>query len=303
MKPATTSTRPAAPGALRTSLLALLAVLLCFGLSTTSLAAPSASGATSGGERAERGAAKDASGGGERREGRRAGMGQLIDELGLTETQRTTVSGIVEGQRDEMRALREQMREARRSEDREAFVELGEQMRALMDQTRKSIRAELTPEQLTTFDAQVEQMQTRARAMREQRGERGEGERQGRGQRRGPLADLDLTEAQEQAIGDAMRSSREAVRDLQEQLRTARESGDEEAMQALGQQLRDTMDQAAEAVRAELTPEQQTQYDANLNTAREQREQRRAERQASGGQASGGDGERRRSRGDDAPAE
>ncbi|MEM9882052.1 MAG: Spy/CpxP family protein refolding chaperone [Planctomycetota bacterium] len=294
MKPAITPPRSAATGALRTSLLALLAVLLCFGLATTSLAAPGEAKAVSAGgdERSER------------REGRRAGMRQLIDELGLTETQRTTVSGIVEGQRDEMRALREQMREARRSEDREAFVELGEQMRALMDQTRESIRAELTPEQLTTFDAQVEQMQTRARAMREQRGERGEGERQGRGQRRGPLADLDLTEAQEQAIGEAMRSSREAVRDLREQLTTARESGDEEAMQTIGQQLRDTMDQAAEAVRAELTPEQQTRYDANLEQAREQREQRRAQRGDGNEQRQArGDGERRRDRGRDTPAE
>ncbi|CAN5372085.1 hypothetical protein BH23GEM2_BH23GEM2_13310 [soil metagenome] len=126
---------------------------------------------------------------GERARG--AHMGKMAQELGLTEAQRTQVQAIHERHRAQLRQLnagvqthRQAAAEARRSGDTAAVRAHREQARAAAEQTRAQrqqihaamqaeVRAVLTPEQQTKFDAQRAQMRERMEQRRQGARERG----------------------------------------------------------------------------------------------------------------------------------
>ncbi len=120
----------------------------------------------------------------------------LFKDIDLTEDQRVEVREIMEAGRDEMeawrdehrdqiKALREQMREAHQAGDDEKAAEVREQLRTLFESRPKpedradEIREVLTPEQTEQFDQNIEaikqKMQERRDEMKE-RGPRGDGD-------------------------------------------------------------------------------------------------------------------------------
>jgi len=133
----------------------------------------------------------------------------------------------------------------------------------------------------------------RQRDSQRERGDRAErGEKSDRGERRRSgrkalFEGIDLSEEQKETIRDVMKSRKAKRDEIRAEMREARESGDQEAMKAIGQRMQALMDETHEAVRAELTAEQQTQFDDNLAKLQE----RAAERRASRGER---DGERKK---------
>ncbi|MGQ0712792.1 MAG: Spy/CpxP family protein refolding chaperone [Gemmatimonadaceae bacterium] len=130
--------------------------------------------------------------GGERaRKMRRAGMRGMFRGIELTQAQRDQMQAIHAKYRPQLETIRESMkpdltaaREARQRGDtvaaRAAFERTAatrERAKALHEQQRNEIRALLTPEQRTTFDANAQRMKERME-------KRGEGRRGGRQSRR-----------------------------------------------------------------------------------------------------------------------
>ncbi|MEM9417905.1 MAG: hypothetical protein AAGA25_02475 [Planctomycetota bacterium] len=117
------------------------------------------------------------------------------------------------------------------------------------------------------------------RAERGERRERGEkGERGKRGQRNGQevLQGLDLSEDQKESIKGILKGKQDEGRAIREEMKAARESGDQEAMKAAMQKIQDLRDEMHEAVRGELNADQQTKFDENLAKLKEKAAERKA---------------------------
>ncbi|MBB6431165.1 Spy/CpxP family protein refolding chaperone [Algisphaera agarilytica] len=116
------------------------------------------------------------------------------------------------------------------------------------------------------------------RAERGERGERGEkGERGKRGQRGGQevLKGLDLSDDQKEAIKGILKGKQEEGRAIREEMKEARESGDQEAMKAAMEKIQAMRDEMHEAVRGELNAEQQATFDENLAKLKEKAAERK----------------------------
>lgn len=139
------------------------------------------------------------------------------------------------------------------------------------------------------------------RGERGDRAERGEkGERKERGERPGRGAKLvfegiDLTDEQKESVRETMQSKKAERDEIRAAMREARESGDQEAMLAVAERMQTLMDETHEAVRAQLTAEQQEVFDANLVKLKEKAEERKAKRgegkNKAEGKKRGGDGD------------
>ncbi|TGD74686.1 periplasmic heavy metal sensor [Mangrovimicrobium sediminis] len=103
-------------------------------------------------------------------------MARMVDELDLSDEQRTTIQGLVTDAREAGKADHQRMREIHAAlkdmrtsfdEDKARALtdELGEisaRMAYRMSSTGAGVYAQLTPEQQTELDARMEQMQARA---------------------------------------------------------------------------------------------------------------------------------------------
>lgn len=126
---------------------------------------------------------------------RQAGMKGLFRGIELTQTQRDQMKVVNEKYRAQFKTLRESVqpdmkaaKEARQRGDTVAARAAVErtraghnQMQTLMQQQRSELRALLTPEQQSTFDANVQQMKERMERRADGRRERGPGQRGRRG--------------------------------------------------------------------------------------------------------------------------
>ncbi|MEO0514166.1 MAG: Spy/CpxP family protein refolding chaperone [Planctomycetota bacterium] len=128
-------------------------------------------------------------------------------------------------------------------------------------------------------DGERQRDSQREKGDRPERGEKGErGERTGRGGAKAVFEGVELTDEQQEAVREIMESKKAERDEIRAEMRDARESGDQEAMKAIGERMMSLMDETHEAVRAELTADQQAQFDENLAKLKEKAEQRRAER-------------------------
>lgn len=122
---------------------------------------------------------------------------------------------------------------------------------------------------------------------RESQRERGDktdrGEKAERGERRGGGAKalfegIDLSDDQKQAVREVMDSKKAQRDEIRAEMREARESKDRDAMTAIGEKMQALMDETHQAVRGELTADQQTQFDDNLVKLEAKAAERRANR-------------------------
>ncbi len=203
------------------------------------------------------------------RDGRWAGMAErLAGELQLDEQQRTQYDEIVARYREQltrdsggaMRETFEQMRAAREAGDQEQLRELGQQMRerrrAMGDAFNRfydEIQPILRPEQqqlLADFRQRAADRERRANPMRALQDLR---------------ETLNLDQTQQQQFDELLRGSRERVmarreggqmRELVQQMREAREAGDDEKAEQLRAQLvnRDELTDEVETFLDELMP-------------------------------------------------
>ena len=127
--------------------------------------------------------------GAERRQQGGPGIGRAAFRgVELTDAQKAQVKTVVERYQPQREALRKQMQDRRASGQKpdSAFrASMQAQHKALMDRQQADIRAVLTAEQRTKFDANVAQMKDRAKQHMGQHGQRGQGRGEGRGQGRG----------------------------------------------------------------------------------------------------------------------
>ena len=210
-------------------------------------------------------------------------VARLADRLSLTPDQTARARTLFERQRTEAEALR-----SRNATDRAGAL------RTLRERTDRDFQALLTPEQRTRYAA----LRTEGRAQMAQRNrpaDRAEGRvgdqsaRGARGARPDPAAHLarltetlSLTERQQtqvRALFDRQRTEAQTLRE-----RNATPEARRDAMRALA-----TRTQAD--LRALLTPEQRTEYDA-LRTRREGRMERRPNHQPGRGPGREGAGRR-----------
>lgn len=258
------------------------------------------------GDRGERGERRERGERGER--GRRGDRGpeamhrRMFGDMDLSEDQKTQIHDAMkkhgderkawhEAHQEEFQALREKMRAARQSEDKDAAQAVRDEIKALMesapkpDSTHDEIRAVLNDEQKAVFDERVAKMRERMDQWREGRGEGphgrrgpgGEGQgmgpdgdgppRDGRGARGGRLfGNLNLSDDQKASLRETMQSDQ-------------------------------TREEKMAAVRELLDDDQKAQLDENLEKMRKFREENRGERGERGerrrrGPRGGGDGER-----------
>ncbi len=128
-------------------------------------------------------------------------------------------------------------------------------------------------------DGERQRDSQREKGDRPERGEKGErGERGERGGAKALFENINLSDEQQEAVREVMQSKKAELDEIRAEMREARESGDQEAMKAVGEKMAALMDETHEAVRAELTVDQQTQFDKNLAKLKEKAEERRAER-------------------------
>ena len=104
---------------------------------------------------------------GERRAGAQRGQGRAMEQLGLTDTQKTQAKEIFKASATEARPVREQLREARQrlaadmksgaaegviSQDANAIGNLTAQLTVIHARAQQQFQAILTPEQKTKLD-------------------------------------------------------------------------------------------------------------------------------------------------------
>ena len=217
---------------------------------------------------------------------------RLASELQLTEEQRTKYDALLakyealvnepapESEREQMRALGEQLREARRNGDEKRAEELRAQMQALRAGRAEATTAFLdevatllTPEQQETlkrFRAQLRQRQETTRRAGDLRDlVRTLPEELGLNAEQKARFDELMTE-QRQLVRERFQQTRAARPKLQEQLRQAREAGDQARVTELEAQLAPQHPEAAgfqellDKLQLVLTPEQK----AKLETLR-----------------------------------
>lgn len=221
---------------------------------------------------------------------------------------------VMEAKREEIDALRQQMRAARRSGNDERIRELQSQIHEiigtppgeLMRQTHDKITAILTEQQRPAFEAMVAELRPGDRQPR-----RG-GERPGRGGEEVNIYDfikrvadaVEPTDEQRQQLEKiaadhiralkaaeadrdiARQEHREELASLHRQLREARKAGDEEQIKALGETMRDLMGapirdvvkSTYDKIEAILTDEQKPKFEAVVKEARSQDGKRLRER-------------------------
>ncbi len=190
------------------------------------------------GDRQERGRGREGRGfGGERRGGVDRMAQRLVESLDLDDQQREQFEEILAGQRErneEMGQIWREIREANQDGDEQRAAELREELRAQGGQRRGNpmtgILDELKP---ILRDDQMEAFEQ----LRERMGNMGG---QGRGRNRGVenlIERLDLTEEQQREWDgikseqrDQGRNRWEEIRPLMEEMREARESGDDERL-------------------------------------------------------------------------
>lgn len=106
---------------------------------------------------------------------------------------------------------------------------------------------------------------------RERHGKRGDG----------IFKDIELTDDQKAELKQMREENKDARHEIREKIRDARESEDREAMAEAIQEMQAFMEKAHDDIRGVLTPEQQEQFDRNVEVMKEKRQQHRADREGS----------------------
>ena len=143
---------------------------------------------------------------GARQDARQRMVRQLFEGIELSEEQRQEVRDVMQKHREgvqkwredheqEIKKLRERMREARREQDREAAVAAFEELLKLSEDRPKpenlldDIRGELNDDQIKAFNENVEEIKEKARQRMEERRDKAEENRGERKERRGDRGD------------------------------------------------------------------------------------------------------------------
>lgn len=197
------------------------------------------------GDRQERGRGREGRGfGGDRRGGMDRMAQRLVESLDLDDQQREQFEEILAGQRErneEQRQIWGEIREANQDGDEQRAAELREELRAQGGQRRGNpmtgILDELKP---ILRDDQMEAFNQLRERMGGMGGMGGQGRGQGRGRNRGLdnlIEELDLTDEQQREWEgirneqrDQGRTRWEDLRPLMDEMREARESGDDDRL-------------------------------------------------------------------------
>jgi len=212
---------------------------------------------------------------------RRGGHHRLFADMDLNDDQKDRIHEVMRSHgdsrrawhdehKDEFRALRDKMRNAREADDKDAMQAAHDEIRGLMESAPKfddahdKVRAVLNEEQQATFDERVAKFHDRKDQWKDPHGDRPSDHRHGFGpdddgpghdgtphhrreHARRLFGNLDLTDEQRDSIRDTMQ-------------------GD------------GTRDEKMDAVRDLLTDEQKIQLDENLEEMRKWREEHKGER-------------------------